>query len=149
LQGDPQYASARARCAGYKRALADSGIEIEPGLIQGGSWTPARADASVGRLLARVDPPTAILAASDSLAFRAVEVLRTAGRRIPDDVAVVGMDDVAIAREMEPTMTTVRIPLAEIGRRAAQRIVGLGNAAGEGIAHHETVPLQLVKRATA
>jgi DNA-binding LacI/PurR family transcriptional regulator len=96
-----------------------------------------------------VDPPTAIFAASDSLAFRAVEVLRAAGRRIPDDVAVVGIDDVAIASEMVPPLTTVRIPLEEIGRRAAHRIAGLVDAAGEGLAHHETVPLQLIQRSTA
>jgi DNA-binding LacI/PurR family transcriptional regulator len=149
VQGDPHYASARARRAGYERALADSGLELESELIQGDSWTPARADASVGRLLALVDPPTAIFAASDSLAFRAVEVLRAAGRRIPDDVAVVGIDDVAVASEMVPPLTTVRIPLAEIGRRAAHRIADLVDAAGEGLAYHETVPLQIIQRSTA
>jgi DNA-binding LacI/PurR family transcriptional regulator len=56
---------------------------------------------------------------------------------------------VAIAGEMVPPLTTVRIPLDEIGRRAAHRIAGLVDAAGEGLAHQETVPLQFIKRATA
>jgi LacI family transcriptional regulator len=125
LRGDPRYASAQARAAGYRRAVEAAGLAVDPDLIQGDEWSPLAVDALMGRLLALADPPTALFAANDNLAFRAIEVLRAAGRRVPADVAVVGFDDIPLAREMVPPLTTVRIPLEELGRRAARRLLGL------------------------
>jgi LacI family transcriptional regulator len=150
LEGDPQYESARARRAGYIRALDEAGVPIDPLLIQGGSWAPTTVDEVVRNMRALPDPPTAIFAANDSLAFRAIEVLRNGGCRIPEDVAVVGFDDIPLAQEMIPALTKVRIPLTEIGRRAAARLLQLIESdGGVGNAESDLVPVELVLRSTA
>jgi LacI family transcriptional regulator len=149
LEGDPLYASARARRAGYEAALREAHLPIDPELTQGGSWDPTTVDAAIGVLRGLSDPPTAIFSANDSLAFRAVEVLRNTGCRIPEDVAVVGFDDIPLAQEMIPPLTTVHIPLTEIGRRAAARLLQLINSNGAALPESELVPAEIVLRRTA
>jgi LacI family transcriptional regulator len=149
LEGDPRYESARARREGYERALREAGHAVDPRLIQGGAWDPIIVDAAVRRLSALADPPTAIFAANDSLAFRAIQVLRADGRRIPEDLAVIGFDDIPLAQEMLPPLTTVRIPLAEIGRRAAARVLQLldsDDASGGAV---DVIAAELLCRGTA
>ena len=123
LAGDPLYESARARREGYERALGEAGLTVDPALIRGGSWDPNSVNDAVRALSALPDRPTAIFAASDSLAFRAIEVLRADGYRIPEDVAVVGFDDIPLAQEMLPR--DHRASLTEIGRRAARALLDL------------------------
>jgi LacI family transcriptional regulator len=149
LQGDPLYDSARARREGYELALRESGLPIDPRLVAGDSWDPTIADAPVRQLMQQPDPPTAIFAANDSLAFRAVQVLHMDGRRVPEDVAVVGFDDIPLAQEMLPPLTTVRIPLAEIGRRAATRVLRLIDADQSDGAEPDLVRAELIRRGTA
>ena len=132
------------------RGSARQGFRSDPLLIQGGSWAPTTVDDVVRNLRALPDPPTAIFAANDSLAFRAIEVLRNGGCRIPEDVAVVGFDDIPLAQQMIPALTTVRIPLTEIGRRAAARLMQLIESdGGVGNAESDLVPVELVLRSTA
>jgi LacI family transcriptional regulator len=148
LHGDRRYATAQARYEGYVRALESFGVAVDEQLVQGMSWGPFDVDASVARLLSLADPPTALFAASDSLAFRAIEVLRASGRRVPDDVAVMGFDDIPLASEMIPPLTTVRIPLVDLGRRAAGHLLDLmedETAAATG----ETLPVEVIGRGTA
>jgi DNA-binding LacI/PurR family transcriptional regulator len=148
LQGDPLYGSARDRRAGYEMALRDAGLTVDPQLIRGDSWDPATADAAVAEFFALADPPTAIFAANDNLAFRALGILHLAGRRVPEDVALVGFDDIPLAREMVPPLTTVRIPLDEIGRRAARLVLeSIDTTNGHG--RSDVIIPELVPRATA
>jgi LacI family transcriptional regulator len=148
LEGDPLYASARERREGYERALQDAGLVVDPHLIQGGSWDPSTVDASVEWLYALEDPPTAIFAASDNLAFRAMGVLHLDGFRVPEDVALIGFDDIPLAKEMVPPLTTVRIPLDEIGRRAARLVLESIDAARPGSGRSEMITPELVPRET-
>jgi LacI family transcriptional regulator len=150
IAGDPLYESARARRDGYLEALRSAGLAVDPDLVVGGDWEPSSVDAAVRSLMALADPPTAIFAANDSLAFRAVGVLHSDGLRVPEDVAVVGFDDIPLAQEMVPPLTTVQIPLAEIGRRAATRVLEVITAGPDGKpATADIVPAALVFRATA
>jgi len=149
LEGDPLYESARSRRAGYEWTLREAGLPVDAQLIQGGSWDPTTVEAAVRKLRGLADPPTAIFAANDSLAFRAIEMLRSGGCRIPEDVAVIGFDDIPLAQELIPPLTTVRIPLIEIGRRAAARLLQLIDSDGVGNADSDLVPAELVLRSTA
>ena len=149
LQGDPLYESAQERRAGYERALLAAGLSIDADLIQGDSWDPTTADAAVQRLCALAEPPTAIFAANDSLAFRAIGVLRASGWRVPEDVALVGFDDIPLAQEIIPPLTTVRIPLTEIGRRASSRLLELITSSAPGAGSTDVIRPELIERSTA
>jgi DNA-binding LacI/PurR family transcriptional regulator len=148
LAGDRRYASAISRQAGYQRALEAHNVPWDEALVACASWAPLAVDAALARLYELPDPPTAIFAASDSLAFRAVELSRSVGRRIPDDLAVVGFDDVPLAQEMVPPLTTVQIPLREVGRLAARRVLDLIDD-GQSAVTSEVLPVKLVRRGTA
>ncbi|MBV8718900.1 MAG: LacI family DNA-binding transcriptional regulator [Chloroflexi bacterium] len=150
LQGDQLYDSARERRRGYEQALQDAGLPIDAELIKGDSWDPATADAAVEALCALAQPPTAIFAANDNLAFRALGILHLAGMRVPDDMALVGFDDIPLAREMVPGLTTMSIPLVEIGRRASRRVLELIESADHrAAARSDVIVPELVVRATA
>jgi LacI family transcriptional regulator len=115
----------------------------------GDSWDPRSVDDAVQRLCSLPEPPTAVFAANDSLAFRAMGVLRMAGCRVPEDVALVGFDDIPLAEEMIPPLTTVRIPLDEIGRRASQRLLQLVESGQQPNGASDVITAELVRRGTA
>jgi DNA-binding LacI/PurR family transcriptional regulator len=89
----------------------------------------------------------AVFAASDLMAQGALKALRDAGRRVPDDVAVVGFDDTASARHTDPPLTTVRQPIIQIGRQMARQVLRL--VAGDRIEATTTLPTELVLRQSA
>jgi DNA-binding LacI/PurR family transcriptional regulator len=148
--GDLRYSTARARLDGYRRALTAHGIAVDENLIVGDDWDPATARAGVAQLLARPYPPTAIFVANDNLAFNVVEELRLRGQRVPDDIAVIGFDDIEMASEITPPLTTVRIPLMEIGHRAADLVLDAAQAdQGHSDPQAYTLPVELIHRGTA
>jgi DNA-binding LacI/PurR family transcriptional regulator len=102
----------------------------------------------MGRLLARPGRPVdAVFAASDLMAAGALRARRAAGRRVPDDVAVVGFEDSVVARYAQPPLTTVRQPIEEMGRQATRLL--LARAAGEPTGMHLILDVELVVRASA
>jgi LacI family transcriptional regulator len=143
LGGDMRYATAQARLDGYRRALESAGLPGDPSLIELGDWGTGQASEVTRRLLALPDPPTAVFAASDDMAVGVLEAVRSAGLRAPDDVAIVGFDDIPLAREISVPLSTVRIPLAEMGRRAAALVLQDGDG-GEAVT--EVLPVELVRR---
>ncbi|MFJ1736291.1 MULTISPECIES: LacI family DNA-binding transcriptional regulator [unclassified Streptomyces] len=108
---------AQRRVDGYRDALSDAGCEVDEGLVQPGDFTEEGGRRAMADLLARTPGLDAVFAGSDVMAAGARQALREAGRRIPDDVALVGYDDSAIARHMDPPLTSVRQPIEEMGRR--------------------------------
>ena len=149
LRGDPGQVSSRLRADGYRRALAAASLPLEDcRLVQGGGWNPSDGIHAMRLLLELDTPPTAVFAANDQLAIGAIDVLRDRGIRIPSEMAVVGFDDVPAAQEMLQPLTTVRIPFAALGRRAAALILrAIETHGSEQVV--ETVPLDLIQRATA
>ncbi|MFJ9242294.1 LacI family DNA-binding transcriptional regulator [Streptomyces sp. NPDC101776] len=107
---------AQRRVDGYREALLDAGHELDEHLIQPGDFTEEGGRRAMKELLARRPDVDAVFAGSDVMAAGARQVLREEGRRIPDDVALVGYDDSAIARHMDPPLTSVRQPIEEMGR---------------------------------
>ena len=108
----------RARIDGYRAALDAAGLPFDPELVREGTFRHAGGYDAARALLGAARPPTAVFAGSDEQAFGVFEAARAAGLRVPRDLSVVGFDDLPIARWAAPPLTTVRQPLAEMGRVA-------------------------------
>jgi LacI family transcriptional regulator len=140
-----RFHSSQDRTHGYERALARAGLEPPAGYVRAGTHSRHVARSIAIELLRLPDRPTAIFAASDIQALGVLEAARDVGLRVPEDLSVVGFDDVEIASYAG--LTTVRQPLFESGRRGAELL--LGAMAGEQPAvQTETLPLELVVRGT-
>ncbi|MFJ8079857.1 LacI family DNA-binding transcriptional regulator [Streptomyces sp. NPDC096205] len=107
---------AQCRLRGYRQALADAGMPDEDSWVVEGDFTEASGRRAMTEVLERHPQVDAVFAASDTMAAGALAVLHASGRRVPDDVAVIGFDDFLLAEHTEPRLTTVRQPLEEIGR---------------------------------
>ncbi|MGH3377264.1 MAG: LacI family DNA-binding transcriptional regulator [Actinoallomurus sp.] len=122
IAGPPDRAAGVDRLAGYEAAMAANGAAA-PGLIAYGDLRQASGEHAMNRLLDRRPDIDAVLAASDQMAVGALRALRRTGRRVPDDVAVVGFEDAPIAGRVRPRLTTVRRPLEEMGARMARELL--------------------------
>jgi LacI family transcriptional regulator len=122
ISGPGEYLCSRARVDGYRSALDRAGIRFDPRLVREGDFHHEGGFACGDHLLSLPDRPTAIFAGSDQQAFGVYEAARQRGLRIPQDLSIVGFDDLKVARWASPPLTTVRQPLAEMGRVAAQML---------------------------
>jgi DNA-binding LacI/PurR family transcriptional regulator len=140
-----RFHSSRDRTVGYERALVECGIEALPAYIRQGTPDRDVARQIAAELLRLPTPPTAIFAASDLQALGVLEAAREAGLRVPEDLSVVGFDDIEVAAYAG--LTSVRQPLAASGRRGAELL--LQALAGDDLGGRtETLPLQLIVRTT-
>ena len=136
------------RLDGYRDGLAAAGLGGGGELVENGDFTEEGGAAAMTRLLARPGRPVdAVFAASDLMAAGALRALRAAGRRVPDDVAVVGFEDSAVARYAQPPLTTVRQPIEEMGRQATRLL--LAKVAGQAGGMHLVLDVELIVRASA
>ncbi|WP_329113058.1 LacI family DNA-binding transcriptional regulator [Streptomyces sp. NBC_01353] len=120
LGGPPAVSTTLDRVAGYRRALELRGVTPDAGLVHTGAFSRGFGYRRTTELLAGGLDFTAIFAANDIVAAGAAQALEEAGVRIPEDVSLVGYDDVPVAQEMRPRLTTVHIPLEEMGRQAVR-----------------------------
>ncbi|AJE80861.1 MULTISPECIES: LacI family DNA-binding transcriptional regulator [Streptomyces] len=116
LTGRLDVHAARSRLDGYRRAVRDAGLEPDERLIAPADFSEEGGAQAMRELLARRPDVDAVFAASDVMAAGARRVLGKAGRRVPDDVSLVGFDDSVVARHMTPALTSVRQPIEEMGR---------------------------------
>jgi LacI family transcriptional regulator len=124
IVGPRDWPSAAGRLEGYRRALREAGVREDPALVEHATdWGLATGRDAAGRLLGKNVPFTAIFAHSDLIALGAIRHLRDAGRRVPDDVSVVGYDDLPVADYVEPALTTVHQPMQEVGAVAAALVL--------------------------
>jgi DNA-binding LacI/PurR family transcriptional regulator len=122
---------AQRRVDGYRDALAAAGCPADPELIAPADFTEDGGRHAMAELLVRRPDLDAVFAASDVTAAGARQVLREQSRRVPDDVALVGFDDSAIARHMSPPLTSVRQPIEEMGRAMTWLLLDeIGNQSG-------------------
>jgi len=135
----------RSRLHGYEDALRTAGLEPGEDLVAEGDWTP-RGGAVAARLLLERSPTlTAIFVHSDTMAIGVLSALWQAGRRVPEDVAVVSCDDIPLAEYLIPPLTTVHVPLAETGIRAVELL--LASISGEQVPDGpDLLPVELVVR---
>ncbi len=113
------------RLKGYRRALLQNGIEADRGLIKQSTLTLEGGYRAAGELLAQPGAPTAILAASDQMSFGAVRAVREAGLRVPEDVSVIGFDNLPLSACFTPPLTTVSIPRHDLGVAAVEMLLNL------------------------
>jgi LacI family transcriptional regulator len=125
ITGPRGWVATEDRRRGYHAALAALGILPEPALEVEADFEIGPGRDAAGHLLDLHDPPTAIFAFNDNLAIGALQAARDRGLRVPGDLSVVGFDDVEPATIVTPTLTTVRQPLAEMGRTAVSLLMRL------------------------
>jgi LacI family transcriptional regulator len=143
LAGPTSMYVARERLEGYRRGLEDAGIALDERLVVHTSFDREGGAAGVDRLMAGEAPFTAISCANDPLALGALGRLAEAGIEVPRDVSVAGFDDIPVAAMTAPRLSTVRLPLREMGRRGFACAVR--SIAGEAVGE-ELLPTELVMR---
>ncbi len=146
ITGPLNMTSGEDRLEGYRQALEAHRVTVDEALIVGGDFTEASGTVAARRLLSL--SVTAIFAASDIMAVGALKVLREAGLRVPQDIALVGFDDVPLAAALQPPLTTVRQPIEQLGAMAADLLLDLLENPPDGRApvHKIILPAQLVVR---
>lgn len=125
VQGSRATGQSAERERGYADALQAAGIGIDPALVVFGDFNPTSTCAATAALLALDQPPTAIFTANDGMAMTVMELLRARGLRVPDDMSVVGFDDIPLAAYTQPPLTTLRPPGRAIAAHAVQTLAGL------------------------
>ncbi|MEU5906493.1 LacI family DNA-binding transcriptional regulator [Micromonospora sp. NPDC047527] len=144
IAGPQDMVAGIERLSGYREAVTAAGL---PELVAVGDFTRESGAAAMRRLLSEHPDVDGVFAASDLMAHAAMRALREAGRRVPEDVAVVGFDDIETAAYTEPPLTTVRQPIVELGRRMTRQLLRL--AAGETIEQAIMLPTELILRDSA
>jgi LacI family transcriptional regulator len=123
IAGPPDNAAAQDRRRGYLNALEKRGHRVDNALIVNGDFTQSGGYQAMLRLLPH--QPDGVFVASDTMAFGALQAIRRAGLSIPDDIALVGFDDLSHATMVDPPLTTVRQPIRRLGALAANTLVDL------------------------
>ncbi|MGC5167189.1 LacI family DNA-binding transcriptional regulator [Luteimicrobium sp. DT211] len=146
LAGRGDLESSRLREAGFRQAMADAGLEVDPSLVRVGSYIRDAAAGPARDLLSRPDRPTAIFASNDLSALATMEVARELGVRVPDDVSIIGFDNVPESALATPPLTTISQPLHQMGAEALRLLVDLIDGVERDV--HVRLPTALVERAT-
>lgn len=146
LGGRSELDSAHLREAGYRNAMAEAGIPVDQALVRETRYVPDRAAEITRELLLMEDRPTAIFAANDITAMRAMEVAQEFGLSVPQDLSIVGFDDVPEASLVSPSLTTVRQPMQSMGAAAMTMLLDLIN--GVEREPHVRMSTELVVRGT-
>lgn len=119
------YTAASDRLEGYKDALIEAGIPFRPDYVRYGDFDLDSGYQAMDTLLSCDPLPSAVFVASDVVAFGAMACIRECGLSIPQDISVVGFDDVPMSRYVSPKLTTIRLPAADLGRNTCQMLVDL------------------------
>lgn len=152
ITGPLNMIAAMDRHEGFLLELRSLGIDVPPEYVEEGDWSQGSGTQGMERLLHAPTPPEAVFVASDSMAIGALKAIRAAGLKVPDDVALVGFDDIPMASAVEPPLTTVRQPIDRLGYLAASTLIDLiqadpANQASAG-GQQIVLPTELVVRAS-
>jgi LacI family transcriptional regulator len=125
LGAPPILTSGIERLEGFQESIAAAGLSLPPEYVQLGdeTWSPKSGEAAMRAFLELREPPTAVVTASDTLAFGALEVIRKAGKRVPDDIALVSFDDPLFGDLLDPPMTALARNERELGELAASLLL--------------------------
>ena len=146
IGGPQEELEVQHRFEGYEKALRASGQTVDPALVAYGDFSNTSGAQAMAKMLAQAPDLDAVFVNSDLMAIAAMDMLREHGRRVPEDVAVVGYDDLSISEYSNPPLTTVRqyIPLA--GKMLAENLIKFLET---GVVTNEVTPVELVVRKSA
>ena len=147
ITGNERLESARERRQAFEFMRRTLGLHPDPELIAIGDFMHKGGYDAANRLLALPEPPTAIFAANDASAVGAISALREAGRRVPEDMSVIGFDDMPIAVQLHPQLSTIRQPLPAMARAAVNLLLAL-IAGIDAPSQQILLPTQLIVRET-
>ncbi|GAB3453916.1 LacI family DNA-binding transcriptional regulator [Massilia terrae] len=122
VRGNAYTGQSDLRERGYMSALSDAGIELDPALVYQGDFSQQSGFDGARELLALDAPPTAIFAANDGMALGVLNAIREKNLRIPEDISVIGFDDIPTAAMTQPPLTTLRHPFGEMAQAAVQEL---------------------------
>lgn len=146
IRGPQGHRDASERAAGFIATLDRFGLSVREDRVVAGEFTEASGFRAAQQILASPRRPSAIFAANDSMAVGALSATRAAGLRVPEDIAIVGFDDISIAHYVNPPLTTVRVSISAFGARAAEQLFRSINAKNKDDRKHEILPTELVIR---
>lgn len=146
LSGPEVVSTAADRVAGYRRALAESGLMPEPELVRYGSFTQESGYRMAQAALALAQPPTALVTGNNFIAIGALRALREAGLRVPDDISLVTFDDLPAAVIIDPFLTVAAQPAYEMGRRATALLLERLAEGGPPAPQEIVLPAKLIVR---
>jgi LacI family transcriptional regulator len=148
LTGRPDLQSAQLREEGYRQAMAAAGVPVDEKLVAVGAYDPEIAVDAALELLTGPDRPTAVFAANDLSAIATIEAATRLGLRVPDDLSVVGFDNVPESALCVPPLTTVDQPIRKMGQRAVELLVSLIRGE-QPDSFHVTLETNLIVRQSA
>lgn len=146
IRGRGGLASAQLREAGYRESLEAAGIRFDPELVRDGEYQAALTTQGARELLTLPDRPTAVFAANDKSALGVMSVARELGLRVPEDVSIIGFDDIPEAASASPPLTTMAQPLHDLGARALTMLIDLLH--GDEVPSHVELPASIVVRSS-
>ncbi|MFE9815171.1 LacI family DNA-binding transcriptional regulator [Streptomyces sp. NBC_00236] len=149
ISGPSRMMCSRARVDGYRAALETAGLPIDPALVREGEFQHEAGYTTGMELLSMADRPTAIFAGNDLQALGVYEAARELGLRIPEDLSVVGFDDLPLTRWIGPPLTTVRQPLIEMAETAARLVLDLGRGRQPATTRVDLATNLVVRNSTA
>ncbi|MGQ0604104.1 MAG: LacI family DNA-binding transcriptional regulator [Anaerolineales bacterium] len=145
IHGPLAEESAQERWDGCRATLRDAGVEADSAWVAEGDWSASSGYAAMRKLLATDKDFTALFAHNDRMAVGAISALHEAGRRVPDDVSVIGFDDIPLASYFDPPLTTMRQDTWEIGEVAVRQLIAaLEDEAAQP--EHIALPAELIVR---
>jgi len=146
IKGTEKNLDAEERLRGYRQALRENRIAPSEALEISGSFSEESGYEAMKKILALTPRPTAIFASNDSMAIGALGALRELGVAIPREMALVGFDDIPIARFLSPTLTSVRVSISELGAMAIQKLVHAIREKNNHAKQHAVIPTSLALR---
>lgn len=146
VPGDQYWLETEQRREAWEQVLTERGITPPP--VIPGDWTP-ESGYRAGRTIAAIPEATAVFVSSDEMAFGLIRALHEAGRRVPEDISVVSVDDIALAGFASPALTTVRQPFEQMGRAAALRLIAQLEGIEISDAPDDVHPELIVRASTA
>ena len=150
ISGPDTFRSSHERGRGFAEGLAEHGLVLDPAYIRRAAYTFESGVEAATELLALPQRPTAIFAGNDEMAIGVMKAARDAGLDVPRDLSIVGFDDLPMASRVWPNLTTVRLPIRDMGRMAAEKLTaGLRGLDPATLAQPEVDPSLVVRDSTA